>query len=86
MRTCLGCRDEAPRSALLRLALDEQGRPSLDPRGRAPGRGAYLHAEQACVDRALARGGGTVFRALRARADLEAAARLRRELEGALST
>jgi len=86
MRTCLGCRAEAPRSTLLRLALDPEGRPSLDPRGRAPGRGAYLHRDRACVDRALERGGGTVFRALRARADVEAAARLRRELEGALTT
>ncbi|WP_460863549.1 YlxR family protein [Nocardiopsis coralliicola] len=47
MRTCVGCRSRAPQSGLLRLVADG-GRVLPDPRGTAPGRGAYLHPDPEC--------------------------------------
>lgn len=55
MRTCVGCRERAPASTLLRvIAVSSAGPPSLavDPRHRLPGRGAYLHVDPACLAKA----------------------------------
>jgi hypothetical protein len=43
-----------------------------------------VHADRACVDRAFAKGANAVFRALGAGSDLDAAARLKRDIEGEL--
>jgi len=59
IRTCVGCRERAVKSSLLRLvAVGDVVQP--DPRARMPGRGAYLHPspdcfELACRRRAFAR-------------------------------
>ncbi|TMB43095.1 MAG: YlxR family protein [Chloroflexi bacterium] len=63
VRTCVGCRGEAGKKALIRLVRRPEGGAALDPTGRAPGRGAYLHADAACLD--LARKRKTLERALR---------------------
>lgn len=58
VRTCVGCRRTDGQGALLRVAALE-GRVVADPRRRVPGRGAYVHREKACLERAakgLARG------------------------------
>lgn len=82
-RTCVGCRGRAPKRSLLRLAVDPGGRVTVDPSGRQPGRGAYLHRDRSCVDAALAH--GALVRALRAgAAPPDPAARLRQEIEGEL--
>jgi predicted RNA-binding protein YlxR (DUF448 family) len=81
-RTCVGCRGRAPKRSLLRLAVDPDGTVTVDPSGRHPGRGAYVHRARSCMDAALAR--GALVRALRARAAPDPAARLRREIEGEL--
>jgi predicted RNA-binding protein YlxR (DUF448 family) len=49
VRTCVGCRRRAPKSDLLRV-VSVEGVLVPDPRGRRPGRGAYLHLDPACVD------------------------------------
>lgn len=56
-RTCVGCRTVDAQDALMRAVLDAAGQVSLQ-RGarRAPGRGAYVHAREACL-RAASRGG-----------------------------
>lgn len=57
-RTCVGCRtvDEQPR--LRRVTADAAGRLRFDPgAARQPGRGAYVHPQQKCLEAALARGG-----------------------------
>ena len=73
MRTCLGCRERCPRSALLRVALEAGGGHSklvVDEGARFGGRGAWVHPEPQCVSRALAR---AVFpRALRVEGPLDA--------------
>jgi uncharacterized protein len=75
VRTCLGCRQRAPRSSLVRVVARD-GRVAVDAAARLPGRGAWLHRSPACVDKALQR---TAFgRALRER-DLDATG-LREEL------
>ncbi|MGY5763862.1 YlxR family protein [Brachybacterium sp. DNPG3] len=61
-RTCVGCRQAAPRDQLMRLVREsapDGGTPRvrLDPRRSAPGRGAWLHPDASCLDLALRRGG-----------------------------
>ncbi|WP_098482737.1 YlxR family protein [Georgenia soli] len=65
VRTCIGCRGRAPRSALVRLVLDDTTpRVEVDPERSAPGRGAWLHPSRECLDLALRR--RAIGRALRA--------------------
>ncbi|WEH39387.1 YlxR family protein [Streptomyces sp. NBC_01218] len=53
-RTCVGCRERAVKSELLRIVVDE-GACTPDPRGTLPGRGAYLHPASVCLDLAVRR-------------------------------
>jgi predicted RNA-binding protein YlxR (DUF448 family) len=80
VRTCVGCRRTGTKDSLLRVARRPDGRVVVDPTGKAPGRGAYVHRDPACVEAALARDG--LWRMLRTGANPEAAARLRQEIEG----
>jgi predicted RNA-binding protein YlxR (DUF448 family) len=68
IRTCIGCRERATRSELLRVVIgsDASGQSvvSPDPRGTAPGRGAHLHPTTGCYDLAVRR--RAFSRALRA--------------------
>ncbi|MEU8653992.1 YlxR family protein [Streptomyces sp. NPDC048737] len=62
-RTCVGCRERAAKTELLRIvAIEDACVP--DPRGTLPGRGAYVHPAQVCLDQAVRRRAFT--RALRA--------------------
>jgi hypothetical protein len=62
-RTCVGCKERAVKSSLLRLvAAGDDILP--DPQARLPGRGAYLHPRLACLE--LARRRRAFPRALRA--------------------
>jgi hypothetical protein len=83
-RTCTGCRDRAPKATLLRLVRGIDGCAEVDPSGMAPGRGAYVHRDGACVDAALRR--GALARALRVGLDEDGAATLRAAIEGELSS
>jgi uncharacterized protein len=61
-RTCVGCGEKLPATALVRLRLDED-RVSVD-RARRGGRGAWLHAGGGCLARAVKRKGfARAFRA-----------------------
>ena len=58
VRTCVGCRATGLRSALLRVVLDGgTGDPVLvvDEHRRMPGRGAWLHPDQRCLELAVRR-------------------------------
>jgi predicted RNA-binding protein YlxR (DUF448 family) len=72
---CAGCRERAPRSALLRIARAPDGTVRVDLTGHAPGRGGYVHRRIACVEAAVARGG--LARALRAGVPPDEVGRLR---------
>jgi hypothetical protein len=52
-RTCVGCGEKLPATALVRLRLGPAG-VEVD-RARSGGRGAWLHAGGTCLSRALKR-------------------------------
>ncbi|HEX3222742.1 MAG TPA: YlxR family protein [Nocardioides sp.] len=58
-RTCIGCRERAAKSELVRVTVgsDATGRPAAvpDPSATRPGRGAHLHPTTACYDLAVRR-------------------------------
>ncbi|MAT17932.1 MAG: nucleic-acid-binding protein [Leifsonia sp.] len=54
VRTCLGCRQCAPRSSLLRVVARD-GRVVADAAARLPGRGAWVHDSPECIDTAIRR-------------------------------
>jgi uncharacterized protein len=80
-RSCVGCRGRAPKAELLRVGLSPEG-VRVDPLGRAPGRGAYVHRDPPCIDLALRR--GVLAGALRTGLAQEELARLRNDIEEAL--
>lgn len=54
VRTCVGCREKAPRAHLLRIVSSgSPARLQVDPSATLPGRGAWLHPSLQCVDLAL---------------------------------
>jgi len=52
LRTCVGCREVNAKRALVRIVRTAEG-PRVDLTGKASGRGAYLHAQKSCWERAL---------------------------------
>jgi predicted RNA-binding protein YlxR (DUF448 family) len=52
VRTCAGCREEAGKSALIRVVRLAGGGAVVDRTGRAAGRGAYVHEDPGCVESA----------------------------------
>jgi predicted RNA-binding protein YlxR (DUF448 family) len=62
VRTCVGCRQRAAKSSLLRLVVAGDAIVP-DPGARLPGRGAYLHPSQGCFE--LAQRRRALVRALR---------------------
>jgi predicted RNA-binding protein YlxR (DUF448 family) len=42
LRTCVVTKEVCPKKALIRVACTKEGVVSIDPIGKAPGRGAYL--------------------------------------------
>jgi len=77
-RTCVACRSIRAKRELVRVVRAPSGELSVDSRGKAPGRGAYLDPVEECLDRGLA--GGAIARALETPIDEATAARLRAEL------
>ncbi|HET7467875.1 MAG TPA: YlxR family protein [Candidatus Dormibacteraeota bacterium] len=55
VRTCIACRQEAGKAALIRIVRGPDGGAHVDPTGHAPGRGAYLHRDAACIQTARKR-------------------------------
>ena len=53
MRQCLGCREMKPKRELIRAVRSPEGAISLDFRGKAPGRGAYICPNPNCLKKAI---------------------------------
>lgn len=53
MRQCLGCREMKPKRELIRIVRSPEGEISLDFKGKAPGRGAYICPAPACLKQAI---------------------------------
>ncbi len=62
-RTCVGCRQVQGKRQLVRVVRQADGHVRLDVTGKAPGRGAYVHAAGECWHSAL--GGGRLAHALK---------------------
>ena len=52
VRTCLGCGQEADKRDLVRVVRSSEGDVTVDPSGKANGRGAYVHPQTACFEAA----------------------------------
>ena len=53
MRQCLGCREMKPKRELIRVVRSPEGEISLDFKGKASGRGAYVRPNPACLKKAV---------------------------------
>ena len=53
MRQCLGCREMKPKKELIRVVRSPEGNISLDFRGKASGRGAYVCPNSQCLKKAI---------------------------------
>ena len=53
MRQCLGCREMKPKKELIRVVHSQEGTVSLDFKGKAPGRGAYVCPNAVCLKKAI---------------------------------
>lgn len=51
-RTCVGCRSVLAKRSLVRLVRRPEGI-QIDPSGKLAGRGAYLHNQRSCWEKAL---------------------------------
>ncbi len=52
-RQCMGCRERKEKRELIRVVRSPEGELSLDFRGKAPGRGAYLCPNAVCLQKAI---------------------------------
>ena len=80
LRQCLGCREQKPKNELIRVVRSPEGEVSLDFRGKAPGRGASLCRDMACLKKALK--SRALDRALNVPIPEEIQRRLLAEMEG----
>ena len=53
MRQCLGCREMKPKRELIRVVRSPEGTISLDFKGKASGRGAYVCPDMNCLKKAM---------------------------------
>ena len=53
MRQCLGCREMKPKKELIRVVRSPEGEISLDFKGKASGRGAYICHDPQCLKKAI---------------------------------
>ena len=52
MRMCLGCGEMKPKKELIRVVKSTEGEISLDFKGKAAGRGAYICRSTDCLEKA----------------------------------
>ncbi|MGI6153481.1 MAG: RNase P modulator RnpM [Christensenellaceae bacterium] len=52
MRMCVVCRNSKPKHELVRMKRTEEGSLLVDKTGKGQGRGAYICANDACIERA----------------------------------
>ncbi|GAB4399190.1 MAG: YlxR family protein [Anaerolineales bacterium] len=52
-RTCVGCREVLAKRILTRVVRLPDGEIAIDPTGKCAGRGAYVHNQRSCWQKAL---------------------------------
>jgi len=78
MRMCVGCREMFPKKDLTRVVRSPEGKISIDRKGKASGRGAYLCSDPACLEKAQR--SRALERALEAKIDEDVFVTLREQL------
>ena len=78
-RQCMGCRERKEKRELIRVVRAPDGGVSLDFRGQAPGRGAYICPCLACLKKAIR--SKALERSLEVAIPEEIYARLEQEME-----
>lgn len=78
MRRCIGCMESKDKSQLIRIAWYE-GKLTVDPEGRAKGRGVYLCKDSKCME--LAQKKKALQRSLQADISAEELERVYEELK-----
>lgn len=53
MRQCTGCREMKPKRELIRVVKSPENEITLDFKGKAQGRGAYVCPNEACLKKAI---------------------------------
>lgn len=53
LRKCIGCNEMIAKNDMLRVIKTKDNIIKLDPTGRENGRGAYLHFNAECLDKAI---------------------------------
>ena len=51
VRMCVACRENKPKKDLIRVVRSKDGVVSIDEKGSMPGRGAYVCATKACIEK-----------------------------------
>lgn len=82
-RTCVGCGEVEGKRQLLRIVRTPEGGLCCDPGGKRNGRGAYVHRDARCFERAVS---GRLLRALRAEGRAEDLPPLRAAFQAVLAT
>lgn len=78
LRTCVGCGEQKTKKELIRVVKTNEGHVSIDFKGRANGRGAYVCPNLECLKKAQKR--DSLSRSLMTKIDSEIYARLEKEL------
>ena len=78
-RQCMGCRERKEKRELIRVVRAPDGGVSLDFRGKAPGLGAYICPDMACLKKAIR--SKALERSLEVAIPEEIYARLEQEME-----
>ena len=79
MRRCVGCMESKPKSDLIRIASYE-GALTIDPSGKAKGRGVYISPSRECLDAAYSNNG--LRKSLKTNIDGDTMKQLFSQLEG----
>ena len=53
LRKCVGCGEMIAKREMLRVIRTKEGNVKLDPTGKENGRGAYLHFDKGCFEKAV---------------------------------
>jgi len=84
LRTCIGCSTGSDKRALVRVVRTPEGDVTVDPTGKANGRGAYLCSTRECFDAAVRR--RRLDSALKVHLKEDDIDRLRREFDQVIET
>lgn len=53
LRKCIGCGEIIPKKEMIRIVKSTENIVKLDPTGKEKGRGAYMHLNKECFEKAV---------------------------------